>query len=113
MPVAEIKIISIREGGCVAHLCSNFRVWIEVQEASGKFRSCRVIVRFREWADRAAESDLQMRRLHLAVREVGGEFQTPADVLWLLLGNTPLFQFYRHSEKILASQGDGVTPLPM
>lgn len=49
-----------------------------------------MVVRLGEKTDRTTQSNLKMGRLHLAVCEVSGQFEAPADVLRFFLDNAPL-----------------------
>jgi hypothetical protein len=76
------------------HLRNDLLVRVELEQLASELARGAVVVRLSEDADRAAQRDLQVRRLHLAVREVHGELELARHVLRVLREEAPPFELY-------------------
>ena len=93
------------------YLSYNFWIGVQFKQTSGELRSGGMVVGLGEKADRATQSKLNVRRLHLAMREVSGQFETSADVFRLFLDDTSLLELDRNTQQVFAAKCDGITPL--
>lgn len=94
-----------------SYLSSNLRIRLKIQQPLRKLSAGSVIVRFREKANSAPQSNLRMWRLELAVREVGGKLQASPDVIRFSFNHTAPLELDRDTQEVFASRGHGVTPL--
>ena len=97
--------------GFSTNLRDDFGIGVQLQETSSKFGRRGMIVRFREDVDGASESNLHVRRLQCAMREVCCEFKTSLDVIRVFLSNSAPFKLYGDTQQIFTPSSNRVSPL--
>jgi hypothetical protein len=88
-----------------------FWIGIKVKQLARELGGRPCIASFREDLNGAAQRDLQMWGLELAMGEVRCKFKTPSDVVWRFLRNAAALKLNRYTEQILTSGGHSATPL--
>src|SRR6266404_3267816 len=111
VPTFDLVIFYKLQEVAASYHRDNFRIRIEVKQFPCEFSSAPCVPGFCEDLNSTAQSNAEMRRLELTMREVRCEFKTSLDVVWLFLSNTTALELNRNTQQILASCGHCITPL--